>query len=330
MEIWELIDSIDILEFISQFCEPVEKQDGEFWCCSPLQAEHTPSFSINKDLQRFYDFSSGKGGNVLDFVKAYYHCGTRAGVDILKRYANISNDSVPRQKPLAATKAARYFAPKKGPPKLCECPTLPDDYMDRYENRPEKLSAWEQEGISAETLMKFQVRYDALSDRIVYPIRDLNGKIMNVGGRTLDPLWKEKNLRKYTYFKGWPNGVQVIYGLYENLEEVRKAKQIIVFEGVKSVMLADTYGIKNTGCLLTSHLNPYQMQILIKLSCPVVFALDKEVDIRADRNINTLKQFVNVSYICDQDNLIGEKDSPIDKGKEIFERLYHMWRKPLT
>ena len=71
------------------------------------------------------------------------------------------------------------------------------------------------------------------------------------------------------------------------------------------------------------------MKILIELGCRVVFALDKDVVIRNDYNIKRLKQFVNVEYIWDRDDLLGEKDSPIDKGKEVWDRLYEgrlSWR----
>ena len=108
MEVYEIVESVDILEYISQFCDPVEKEDGEYWCLSPLKDERTPSFSINTEMQKFYDFSSGKGGNVLDFICAYHNCGFLKGLDILKRYAGITDDeqqtSAPRR--LAATTVA--------------------------------------------------------------------------------------------------------------------------------------------------------------------------------------------------------------------------------
>lgn len=122
----------------------------------------------------------------------------------------------------------------------------------------------------------------------------------------LDKAWKEKGLRKYTYFKPWGE-LNTLYGLYENREEIQNRHEIILFEGAKSVMLADTWGIHNTGAILTSHLNPNQMKILAQLGCRVVFALDKEVCIRDDHNIKRLKQFVKVEYIWDRDNLLMRK-----------------------
>lgn len=74
---------------------------------------------------------------------------------------------------------------------------------------------WEEEGISHQSMDKFQVRYDPLSNRLVFPIRNPNGDIINICGRTLDPAYKEKKLRKYTYFQ--PMGtLDTIYGLWEN------------------------------------------------------------------------------------------------------------------
>lgn len=54
----------------------------------------------------------------------------------------------------------------------------------------------------------------------------------------------------------------------------------------------------------------------------MVFALDKDVTITADRNINKLKNYVNVEFLYDKDNLLGEKDSPVDKGFDVFTHIY--------
>lgn len=326
MELSELIESVDILEYISQYTEFTEK-NGEYWALSPLKEENTPSFSIREEEQSFYDFSSGVGGNVLTFIRFYNKCGYQEAIEILQKYAGCEGKITPHKK-LAATEVAKQYAQPKKSAKTSKAAILPDDYMERYEKRPDKLAVWESEGISKASLDKFQVYYDSFSDRLVYPIRNLDGKIINVGGRTLDKQWKEKGLRKYTYFKPWGE-LNTLYGLAENMEEIQKKREIILFEGAKSVMLADTWGIGNTGAILTSHLNPNQMKILAKLACRVVFALDKDVVVRDDHNIKRLKQFVKVEYIWDKDNLLEPKDAPVDKGLETWQKLYEgrlSWR----
>ena len=64
------------------------------------------------------------------------------------------------------------------------------------------------------------------------------------------------------------------------------------------------------------------MKILARLGCRVVFALDKEVRVREDHNIQKLKDYVEVEYLWDGADLLDEKDAPVDKGKEVFQKLY--------
>ena len=320
MELNDLLESIDIVEYISQFVD-LEERNAEFWGLSPFSDEKTPSFSVRRETGSFYCFSSGIAGNLYTFVRYYNRCSPREAVEILKKYAGVDGEiQTPREK-LSATKTCRKFAPPKKTQKESKATILPDNYMERYERPPEKLAVWEQEGISKASLDKFQVCYDSFSDRLVYPIRDVSGKIVNIGGRTLDPDWKEKKLRKYTYFASWGT-INTIYGLSENMQNIKEKGEIILFEGCKSVLLADTWGIHNTGAILTSHLSQNQMKILAKLGCRVVFALDKDVNVREDHNIKKLKQFVNVEYFWDWQDLLDEKDAPVDKGQEVFEELY--------
>lgn len=269
----------------------------------------------------FYDFSSGLGGNVYTFTKHYFGCTSREAVEKLKNYIGYDGSVGSLDRKMAATAVCKRFRPSEKHSKPSSAKIFPDDYMKRYEKSDEKLSAWRKEGISRESLDRFQVYYDRFSDRLVYPIRNIDGNIVNIGGRTLDPDWKAKDLRKYCYFHSW-GSLDTIYGLAENKKFIDQSKEIILFEGCKSVLLADTWGIRNCGAILTSHLNVLQMKILAKLGYRVVFALDKDVDVRKDHNVNKLKQYVKVEYLYDRDNLLDDKDAPVDKGEEIFRRLY--------
>lgn len=322
MELDELIRSIDIVKYIGQFVE-LEEKNGEYWGRSPWREDVTPSFSVRKDPPFWYDFSSGKSGNIYTFVRDYKRCSPSEAIEELKRYAGVSENVMASGKDgvLAATLMCRKFMPQQHFEKKKNGVVLQNDCMDKFEYDENKLKVWEQEGISDDTLKEFQVKYDPIANRIVYPIRDLTGKIVNIGGRTLDPQYKEKGIRKYTYYYKWGT-LKLLYGLYENMKYINEKKEVIVFEGCKSVLIANTWGIKNCAAILTSHLNRYQLKILIGLGCKVVFALDQDVNIRDDKNIRILKDFVNVEYIYDRNNLLKEKDSPVDEGKEVFAQLY--------
>ena len=320
MELSEMIEQIDIVEYIRQFAE-LEQRGEEYWCLSPFTDEKTPSFSVRPQPPCFFDYSSGIGGNVFTFTKYYFKCTAAEAVEKLRQYLGCEDGGVNPHEKLDATRSCIKFAPPKKTAKTSKGTVLPDNYMSRYEKGSDKLDVWRREGISDASLERFQVRYDGFSNCLVYPSRSPDGTIVNVGGRTLDPRWKEKKLRKYTYFFPWGT-LNTIYGLAENFTEIMAKKEIILFEGCKSVLIADSWGIRNCGAILTSHLNPSQMKILAKLGCRTVFALDKDVPVCDDHNIRKLRQYVNVEYIFDRDNLLDEKDSPVDKGREVFLTLY--------
>lgn len=322
IDLQDLLSRINIEEYISQYVD-LEEKNGELWGISPFTfpPEKTPSFSVRPEVGRFYDFSSGIGGTLYTFILYYKKCSKREAIEELKSLAGFDGKVYAPSEKMSATMSCKKYALKPKHEKEAKTTVLPDDYMEKYEDRPEKLSVWRDEGISDEEMKRFSVMYDSFSNRIVYPIRDPDGKIVNVGGRTLDPNWKEKGLKKYCYFFQWGT-MKTIYGYAENIKSIKEKREIILFEGCKSVLKAGTWGIDNCTAILTSHLSPFQMKLLAKLGCNVVFALDKDVDVTKDHNIAKLKRYVNVSYISDRQNLLDEKDSPVDKGEEVFKRLY--------
>lgn len=219
------------------------------------------------------------------------------------------------------------FAEKPSNKKLSEIVNVSQNTMDKFRVDRDMVKTWEDEGISWDIMQRFDVRYDDFSNRIVYPIRDAAGTIRNVGGRTLDPDWKEKGLRKYTYFYKWGGAMDLLYGLYENYNEIVSSREIILFEGCKSVLKAASWGINNTAAVLTSHISPNQLAILIGLGAKVVVAFDNDVDVSKDYNMRKLLNYTRVDVVHDRDHVLEEKDSPVDKGEAVFRKLYEERRR---
>lgn len=71
----EEIKKIDMVTYLSQLgYEPAKIQNADHWYLSPLRTEHTPSFKINRKLNKWYDHGMGMGGNIIDFGILYNHC----------------------------------------------------------------------------------------------------------------------------------------------------------------------------------------------------------------------------------------------------------------
>ena len=199
MDLKDIMDSVDIVEYISQYVD-LTQRGSEYWGLSPFKSEKTPSFSVRRETNSWYDFSSGLGGNIITFIKYYFNVSSRDAVNMLKKYVGYDGVLTECEK-LTATLICKKFARPKQNKKECVAKPLPDNYMDRYEKRIDKLQVWLDEGISMDSLEKFDVRYDGFSNRLVYPIKDQCGRIINVGGRTLDNDWKEKGIRNIHTFK---------------------------------------------------------------------------------------------------------------------------------
>lgn len=328
MEVSDIISAVNIEEYISQYCD-LEEKGGEMWGLSPFKDEKTPSFSVNPGNGYWYDFSTGYGGNLLDFVMRYHHVDLAHAVRLLKQYAHISDDA-PSPVFLTASRVAKRFRVNKRPSKPRASAILSPDYMNLYPFRKDKLSLWAQEGISYETMRYFGVRYDPADDRIVYPVRNYNGDIISVCGRTCDPDYKAKKLRKYTYFQSIGT-IDTLYGYSEHRNAIHQQKEIILFEGAKSVMLAHGWGIYNTAAILTSHISPDQFNFLVRLGnvhgVRLVFALDKDIRVAEIERVKKLASYAQVFYLQDDENLLNEKDSPVDQGVNIFRHLYECRKK---
>ena len=64
---------IKITDYLSsEGFSPTKVQGGDFWYCSPLRQETTPSFKVNDRTNVWYDHGLGQGGNILDLVMAMH------------------------------------------------------------------------------------------------------------------------------------------------------------------------------------------------------------------------------------------------------------------
>jgi hypothetical protein len=65
----------DMVPFLSRLgYEPVQVKRMDYWYLSPLRKENTPSFKVNRNINKWYDHGIGQGGNLIDFCLFYYQC----------------------------------------------------------------------------------------------------------------------------------------------------------------------------------------------------------------------------------------------------------------
>ena len=191
---------------------------------------------------------------------------------------------------------------------------------------------WLDEGIRQEEIDLFEIRIDDRSNRIIYPVYDINNNFINIKGRTLFDDYKKLGLPKYINY--FPVGVMDYFqGLNITLPYIKQSGEIKIFESIKSVMKLYGSGIKDSASAEKHTLTNEQIIYLIKLGVDVVFCYDSDVSYKekeVKRNIDTLKKFTNVYLIEDKSGLLGgieAKNSPIDRGFDTWQKLYASKRK---
>jgi len=79
----EKAKDIDLVDYLATLGHhPTRISKPHYWYKSPLHDERTPSFKVNRQLNKWYDFSEGKGGNLVDFGVLYHRCNVK---DLLER-----------------------------------------------------------------------------------------------------------------------------------------------------------------------------------------------------------------------------------------------------
>ena len=266
MEWQEILEQVNIVDYISQYTDLVEK-DGELWGNCPLHKEKTPSFSVNKDEQKFYCFGCNAGGNLISFVMDYDSCTFPQAMRKIKDFYKITDSSEYSTLP-DIIRILRKFQPKiKEKKDFCQ-QELKDYCMNKYCKLD--IKEWQDEGISQSVMDIFNVRYDLEDRAIVFEVRNNDGKLISLKKRTLIAGYIPKY--KYTHRIGTTT---FLWGLYHTKADCIKSGEIILVEGEKSVMKLLTWGVNNCAAICTSHIDDEQLKSLIQMKLNVVIALDK-------------------------------------------------------
>ncbi len=121
---------------------------------------------------------------------------------------------------------------------------------------------------------EYQRAYDKFRNRIMFPIRDENGKMAGFGARIVDPndIPKFLNSPETPIFtKG-----KILYGLDRARKPIRTADQAVIVEGYLDVIALHQAGYENVVSPMGTALTEDQLRLLKKSSRRIVLALDPD------------------------------------------------------
>ncbi|WWT40446.1 hypothetical protein [Staphylococcus phage PT94] len=276
--------------------------------------------------------------DIYEFIQKVKGVDFKEAFDYVKNYFNITEtestvDMFDRVDMSFFNKFNKIDQPIKPLPEVDK--SILNVYNDEYH------ISWVRDYIMPQTMRKFNIKLDILNQRIIIPTLDDKGRLIGIRARNLDKDMVDKGF-KYMPLKhnnklyNFPMG-SVLYGLYQNQHNIESVKKVILFESEKSVLALDSfYNGKGIGVAVGgSSFSDIQSSMIEQLDIDeCIIAFDKEFSHIGDKMekyyANKIQRTIadklqgrcNISVIWDMEGLLDEKDSPVDKGFDVFYKLW--------
>ena len=214
------------------------------------------------------------------------------------------------------------------------------EILSRF-NYDVKIEPWLNDNIGVEAMRQANIGFYPGGDQITIPHYDKDGRFIGLRGRT---LCKEDAERFGKYRPLKINGIQYSHPLGMNLYNLNHSKdniqlfgKAIIFESEKSCLQYKTYfGIENdiSVACCGSNISAYQIDLLLRAGAKeIIIAFDRQFQQIGDAEhkhlvsnlkkiYNKYKNYATISFIFDRRKITDYKDSPTDKGRDIFLQLF--------
>ena len=335
-----------IEEVVGDYVE-LKKSGSSFRGLSPFTNEKTPSFYVLPEKGIFKCFSSGKGGSVVTFLMELEKLSFPEAIrQLAQRYGiEIEEEKVTPEQHQARTERESLLALNAWAQKW-----LTDQMNETDEGKAIALSYFESRGFRKPVLDTFKIGYcpdswdsmsqaaleagyskerlialglvketdgkpwDFFKGRVMFPIRDVTGRTIAFGGRTLR---SDKKIAKYfnspespLYHKG-----KVLFGLHLAKPAITKEDRVLLVEGYTDVMAMHQAGIENVVSSSGTALTVDQIKLIRRYTKNVTVLFDgDDAGIRASlRGTDLLlAEGLNVQVV-----LFPDGDDPDSFSKKV-------------
>lgn len=301
----QVLQATDIVELIGQTVS-LKRRGKDFVGLCPFHQEKTPSFHVSPSRQFFYCYGCKAGGNAIDFVikrdrvqfiDALRSLGEKAGI-AMPRFEGNSAQAGERQMLLESQSAAGfYFQQCLAHPQMGQAAR---DYLTKRGFNAQTIQSFQigyapdsWDGLLKSPLMKkftpqqllaaglLKQResgdgfYDTFRDRLMFPIRDEQGRIIAFGGRVMPG---SDNPAKYLNSPETPlfSKSRCVFALDLARQKIVETRTVAVVEGYTDVIMAHQYGASNVVSAMGTALTPQHVSILRRFADRLVLLFDPD------------------------------------------------------
>lgn len=336
----EIKSVANVYDVISEYLD-LKKVGTSYSALCPFHSEKTPSFYVSPQKNIWKCFGCGKSGNAISFLVEYEGISySQAIIKLAEKYgikvkfSGKENFKEKSQILNILEKVAKFykeqlkFYPK--PRKYLLDRGINPSTIDKFDigYSPEDdsfIKFIEKENIDKNLLVDAGIissidsKKDKFSGRIIFPIKDLSGKVIAFGGRVIDDNKSPKYLNSpetKVYHKS-----EVLYGLYEAKEYIREENFAVIVEGYFDVISPYQVGLKNIVASLGTAFTQKQAKLLKKFTDKIYLMFDsdkagKQAVVRASKIF--LSEGIEVYYtpLEDKDpDLLAKKGYKVLKEK---------------
>ena len=302
----DLLSRVDVVEVVGRYVQLKKAGINHKGLC-PFHGEKTPSFTVSATRQTYHCFGCGVHGNALGFLMAYSGMGFLDAVRDLAQQVGMAvpeDNRTPQEREKAAALKERQATLTEVLHKAS------DHYRKQLKANKRAIEYLQGRGLTGEIALAFGLgyaadgwrglasvfpryddplleesglviasgdseadrkRYDRFRDRIMFPIRNVQGEVIGFGGRVLD-----KGEPKYlnspetaVFHKG-----KELYGLHEARAGLRKRGYALVVEGYMDVVALAQLGFPNAVATLGTACSAEHVQKLFRFTDAIVFSFD--------------------------------------------------------
>jgi len=297
-KIREIRNSVNIVDIISKYI-PIEQKGRNYFAVCPFHDDHNPSMSISPEKQIYTCFVCGAHGNAFNFIMDYENISFYETLKIVADKVGIPIDvSFNAQKKKETTTddlyniydiANKYYQnnllTKDGVTALDYLTKrgFTDEIIKKFgvglSTKNSIIRLLEAKNYSEDLLIKSGIVVvsndslkDTFSSRIMFPLCDLEGRVVGFSGR----IYRGEDSSKYVNSKEsdiFKKG-NLLYNYHRAKEECRKKKFVIIVEGFMDVIALSMVGIYNVVASMGTAITKEQAKLLKKLSSNVILCFD--------------------------------------------------------